>query len=80
MSISWAEGEIERVLSRFHAQSPTQGSHSEPRDHDQSRNQEVDAQLAEPPRCPSADIFFDKLKIYSHPESLNNYYLYVITD
>ena len=34
-------------------QSPTQGSISQPRDHDLSRNQESDAQLTEPPRCPS---------------------------
>ena len=41
------------------ARSPTRGSISRPWNHDLSRNQELDAQLIEPPRHPNNNIIND---------------------
>ena len=49
------ERERERILSRLYAQ-PTQGSIPWPWDHDLSQNQELVAQLTEPPRCPALEL------------------------
>ena len=62
--------ERERILSRLHAQCEAQqGAQShEPRDHNLSRNQELDVQHTEPPRHPgvkhSASVY--AILLHSH--------------
>ena len=58
------EGERERETLKQNpcsAQSPTRGSIPRLWDHDLGRNQELDTQPIEPPRCPPCLIFYNYL-------------------